>query len=93
MSDNERTIESLEAEYIGLLRERNRQTTVQLVGGSKLQLDDGGRTSTSLTGNRKTIDLQEIQEAFKDRHGIELTGNSYENIIKNIRRYAGTMKA
>ena len=78
----EETIEKLEAEYKGLLK----ANIQNLKSGDKnaiSRLDQTGRQSSNNLAGSKT-DIIELQEIFKNKEGMDLTGKSYQDIIQGL---------
>ncbi len=75
----EQTIEELEATYKGLLREQIQ--SMQSGTNHVSRLETPSRHQNSMMQKVDTVELQEI---FRDKEGLELTGQSYETIISNL---------
>ena len=78
----EETIEKLEAEYKGLLKANIQNLKSGKSSGSRL--DQTGRQESNLVAPGSKESVIELTEIFKDKEGLDLTGQSYSDIMANL---------
>jgi len=81
---SEDTIENLEIEYKTLLKEGIENLKSSKTAVSRLEQDGDSGHATNLVRPGSKQDIVELTEIFKDKQGLDLTGQSYDQIIQNL---------